>query len=291
MEKERIIVFVATHIQFNPPINPIYVPLHVGKYGKPDLGYIGDDTGNHISDLNYLYGELTGLFWIWQNIKDIDYIGLNHYRRFFMNEQKMVMDRQQYLEILEKSDAIVPKHMECEDGLSYYEHFGKAHNSNDMDAVGRALERLYPEYKDAFRQAMEGNIYYWGNLVVTSAEILKSYAEWLFNIFLEAGEEIDVSGYDDYHKRVYGFLSEQMFYVFAIKNNLCLKEVAVGISEAKAETREIVRRMQGLIAAGKESEAKEEIKAQLTRRPDLLLPGSDIHHELGDICTKLNIIF
>ena len=62
--KKSIAIFVATHVAFQPPANPIYVPLHVGKEGKPDLGYIGDNIGENISDLNFLYGELTGLYWI-----------------------------------------------------------------------------------------------------------------------------------------------------------------------------------------------------------------------------------
>ena len=32
------------------PKDMIYLPLHVGKAGKGDLGYIGDDTGENISE-------------------------------------------------------------------------------------------------------------------------------------------------------------------------------------------------------------------------------------------------
>ena len=286
---EKIIIFVATHVAFQPPRNPIYVPLHVGRYGKKDLGYIGDDTGNHISDLNYLYGELTGLFWIWQNISGLDYIGLNHYRRFFINDKHTFMDREQYLEILQNCDAIVPKHMQCEGGLNYYEHFAQAHNRKDLDAVRRALIRVYPEYEECFDCAMSGDIYYWGNLMVTCAEIMKRYAEWLFTIFAEASEEIDVSKYDDYHKRVYGFLSEQMFYVYALKNELKLTEIPVGVSSVKAETQTIIEEIKELMKNGKLSEARETLKTQLKNRPDLLLPGSDLNSELEEICKNLKI--
>ena len=39
----KIKIFVMTHKKFNPPKEAIYIPLHVGKYGKQDLGYMGDD--------------------------------------------------------------------------------------------------------------------------------------------------------------------------------------------------------------------------------------------------------
>lgn len=276
--QDALTVYVATHVKFDPPRDPVYVPLHVGKKGKPDLGYLGDDTGENISDLNFLYGELTGLFWIWQNVHDVDYVGLCHYRRYFINARKEAMGKREYLELLGQYDAILPRHMECEG--SYYHHFGMSHSCKDLDAVGRALKRIYPSYGAAYDQAMEGSVYYWGNLVVTSLPVLKAYAEWLFQIFVEASEEIDVSGYDDYHRRVYGFLSEQMFYVFALANGLNCCEAAVGVSEEKAETRALKEELERLIRKGREKEARKVFQERLVVRPDLLLPGSDVRGEL-----------
>lgn len=285
--EESLTVFVATHVKCDPPNNPIYVPLHVGKHGKPDLGYLGDDTGENISDLNFLYGELTGLFWIWQNIHDLDYVGLCHYRRYFINSQRQAMEKREYISLLGEYDAIVPRHAECEG--NYYQHFIRSHNSKDLDAVERALKRLYPDYGEAYEAAMSGTTYYGGNLVVTRLSVLKAYAEWLFNIFAEASDEIDVSGYDNYHRRVYGFLSEQMFYVFALANGLRLCEMTVGISEEKAETRELKERLKQLMEENRMEQARELFDAQLKIRPDLLLPGSDINGELEALYRQLSI--
>ncbi len=284
-EQVSLTVYVATHVKFIPPANPIYIPLHVGRYGKPDLGYLGDDTGENISDLNFLYGELTGLFWIWQNVDDVDYVGICHYRRYFINSERKEMQKRDYMDLLEQYDAIVPKHAQCKE--SYYEHFGRAHNSGDLDAAGRALKRLYPDYAEAWDQAMHGHIFYGGNLMVTKLSVLKAYAEWLFTIFAEAGEEIDVSGYDDYHRRVYGFLSEQMFYVFLLANGLTYCEVTVGISEEKAETRELKEKLKKLLAENKLAEARKLFDARLKDRPDLLLPGSDVNGELQAVYRQL----
>lgn len=284
--ENTLTVFVATHVKCDPPHNPIYVPLHVGRHGKADLGYLGDDTGENISDLNFLYGELTGLFWIWQNVHDVNYVGLCHYRRYFLNTKGQAMDKSDYIELLEQYDAIVPRHAECEG--SYYRHFGRSHNSKDLDAVERALKRIYPSYAVSYDQAMEGTIFFGGNLIVTRLSILKAYAEWLFNIFAEASEEIDVSGYDDYHKRVYGFLSEQMFYVFALANDLKCHETMVGISEEKAETRALKGKLKQLIKEDRMEEARRLFDAQLRTRPDLLLPGSDVNGELQAIYRQLS---
>ena len=61
-------IFIMTHKEFEPPQQACYVPLHVGKNGKKELNYPGDDTGDEISDKNDTFCELTGLYWIWKNV-------------------------------------------------------------------------------------------------------------------------------------------------------------------------------------------------------------------------------
>lgn len=278
MEGKSLIVFTATHVKFHPPANPVYVPLHVGREGKEDLGYLGDNVGEHISDLNFLYGELTGLYWIWQNIHELDYVGLCHYRRYFLNEQSVEMGRKDYLSLLGRYDVILPKHAICEG--SYLEHYGRAHNIHDLEAVGRAIGRICPEYMEYYEKAMKGTVFYSGNLMVTSKAILDGYAKWLFEVFLEASGDIDVSGYDNYHRRVYGFLSEQMMYIYVMKHGLCYCEAAVGISEEKAETKELKEKLTQCMKQRNVQEALRTFELARKERPDVLLAGSDIHSEL-----------
>lgn len=275
---DRIIIFVATHVAFEPPQSPIYVPLHVGREGKQDLGYLGDNVGENISDLNFLYGELTGLYWIWQNVTEVDYAGLCHYRRYFLNHSGYEMQRNDYLNLLQKYDLIVPQHFDCEP--NYRIHYGRAHNVHDLEAVEKAVAKLYPDYFESFQRAMNGNVFYGGNLCVMSLALLKAYAEWLFKIFAEASMDIDVSGYDAYHRRVYGFLSEQMLYVFLLRNNLSYVEVPVGILGEKAETAMLKSDLAGLISQGKLEEAQKLFERRMADRPDMLLPGSDVYDEL-----------
>lgn len=284
-ENHTIAIFLATHVKFTPPDSPIYIPLHVGREGKKDLGYLADNIGDNISDLNYLFGELTGLYWIWQNIRDIDYVGLCHYRRYFLNDYKRLMQREEYLDILAQYDAIVPTHAECKG--SYYERYGRAHDARYLDVIGNAIKKICPEYYESFNKAMQGNIFFAGNLMVSKLSVLKDYSEWLFTIFMEVIGEIDVSGYDDYHKRVYGFLSEQMLYVYMMKNNLRYRETIVGISGEKAETHELKEALKGLMAEGKYEEAVRLFNKKLEERPDVLLSGSDLYGELRAIDQQL----
>ena len=99
-------IFVMTHKKFNPPNNPIYIPLQVGAALNPDLGYMRDDVGDSISALNPYYGELTGMYWLWKNYHDADLIGVCHYRRFFFNERGTLMTQEEYETALQDVDVM-----------------------------------------------------------------------------------------------------------------------------------------------------------------------------------------
>ena len=57
----------------------------------------------------------------------------------------------------------------------------------------------------------------------------------------------------------------------------------MGVSAEKTETRELKEALHRLIAQNKKKEAGILLEKQLKVRPDLLLPASDINHELRDI--------
>lgn len=83
-------IIIATHKKTDLPIDHLYLPIHVGKEGKDNIGYEGDDTGDNISFKNPYYSELTAVYWAWKNL-DADYIGLVHYRRYFSYKRKKRM--------------------------------------------------------------------------------------------------------------------------------------------------------------------------------------------------------
>ena len=66
-------ILVATHKKYWMLSDSCYLPLHVGREGKQDLGYIGDNTGDNISSKNPYFCELTGIYWAWKNLH-ADYI-------------------------------------------------------------------------------------------------------------------------------------------------------------------------------------------------------------------------
>lgn len=271
-------IFTMTHKKFAPPQEPEYIPLHVGRASSADIGYLGDDTGDSISGQNNYFGELTGVYWVWKNIQDADIIGICHYRRYFLNKDRQLMSCQEYQDILGKYDIIVSNQMNA--GVSYQDYYAEAHNVEDLFTAGRVLKEKYPEYAPYFDAALAGSSYYYGNLMVTTRQLFQSYAAWLFDILFEVQKRIDVSAYDLYNQRVFGFLSEQMLKVWIDKNKLKVYEGNVGITAEKAETVEFKLAMAQLVKNGDIAQASEMFYEYLKLRPDIRLELSDIKGEI-----------
>ena len=100
LDDSKIKILVCCHKPCELPQDNIFLPIHVGAaISDMSLGILRDDQLNgescdNISDKNRTFCELTAIYWAWKNIKklypDLQYIGLNHYRRFFaFNETRI----------------------------------------------------------------------------------------------------------------------------------------------------------------------------------------------------------
>ena len=208
------------------PEDKIYLPIHVGRVEKADLGYLGDDTGDNISAKNANYCELTGLYWAWKNLK-CDYIGLCHYRRYFAHAVSgSDMQRTDYEKLLKQYDVILPKQRNyfIETVRSQYEH---AHNKNDLALTEQIVAELYPEYSEAFCKVMGRTKLHIFNMFVMKKEKFDEYCQWLFTILFELEKRIDISSYSQYEARVFGFLSERLLNVWLEKQKLKVKGIDV----------------------------------------------------------------
>lgn len=282
-----ISIFTITHVPFTPPENPIYIPLQVGCSNHPDYGYLRDDSGENISVKNKYYSELTGLYWIWKNYESADYLGLCHYRRFFLNENGSLMEEDDYMRILSQYDVMVSR---AETGdLPYQTIYARSHDIRNLEETGNVIRELYPDYYSTFQEVLSDTLCYVGNLFVAPKELFSAYCEWLFPIFFELEKRIDVSGYDDYHMRVFGFLSEQLLIIWIKHNKLSYYETPFGLSQEKAETIALKKDLQTYLAKSDISSAYQHLCTTLDKRPDLLLELSDFKQDLKIAEHILNI--
>lgn len=274
----KIKIYTMTHKKFDVPPDEMYVPLQVGKAVHEDLGYLGDDTGDNISPQNCYYSELTGIYWVWKNVQDLDYVGVCHYRRYLINEKEKIFTKGELEQLLQKVDVITTKRVKLR--YPYYEGYKATHHIENLDATGEVIKELYPEYYPTFEKLVHSDETYFGNIMITSKKIFDAYASWLFSVFFEVQKRVDIDSYDDYHKRVFGFISEILLLVWMRTNKLSVYECKVGMIGEKAETREMKEQLAAYFAGKDVAGAKAYFLQTLRKRPDVLMEASDITGEL-----------
>lgn len=273
------VVFVMTHKKYEEPKDPVYQTLQVGRAASDhSLPYRGDDSGDNISYRNWLFGELTGLYWVWKNVEEYDHVGICHYRRFFLNKNGELMSGEEYDRILSEYDIIVPKPNVSDQ--TNQEGYAESHNIKDLMAVKAAVDKLTPAFSGAFQEMLNAKRSYYANLAVMQHAEFNDYCEWMFGIFSEAEKEIDVSEYDNYHKRVYGFLSELLLNTWIIQKRYHVYETEVGITSEKAETMELKEKLSEYVRRGDFSGGRQYYYDYMEKRPDVRLAQSDLSGEI-----------
>lgn len=276
---KNVKIYTMTHKKFEEPTDSMYIPLQVGKAIHKDLGYLGDDTGDNISSKNPFYAELSGMYWVWKNCNDLDYVGICHYRRYLINDEEKVLTKKEILDILEtKADVIVTKKLELKS--NYYDGFAQNHNIQDLEITGKVIKEKYSEYYSNYEKMVHKNETYFGNIMICSKKIFDLYCEWLFGIFFEVEKYVDFSNYDNYHMRVYGFISEFLLMVWLETNGYAVFECKVGMLGEKAETKELKDKLGEYFLKKDIQGAKKYFLEVQRKRPDVLMEASDITGEL-----------
>ena len=223
-------MYVITHKSFSTKNLPVdYVPLLVGanKKDNPDH-FLTDNTGINISDKNSSFCELTGLYWLLNNQHDKN-IGISHYRRFFSPYNNKL---EFYLSILISGSAkpisiyklnsylkngfewVVAKRESGGEGV-LWDQYAYNHHIKDMEIVRSVIKNLQPDYLSDFDYIMKNTeqaSFY--NMFYTTNDEFKKYGSWLFNILFEVEKRVDISNYDSYQQRLFGFLGERLMNVW-----------------------------------------------------------------------------
>lgn len=296
-------LFTITHKEFTPPPDRMYVPLHVGRATGKDLGFLGDHTGDNISEKNPFYCELTGMYWIWKNcgishttdqmansndqadiLHDPDYVGICHYRRYLINEKGALFTEDELTELLREYDMITTKLLTLPG--SYYNGFSANHHIKDLITTGDVIREKYPEYIDTFERLIHGPNTYFGNIFITSKTSYDRYCEWLFDILFEVEKRTDFTGYNGYQKRLFGFLAEFLQTVWIQYHNLHVKECMVGMVGEKYETRLLKKQLTEFFEKRDYMGAERHFMECYQKRPDILMEASDVNGELR-LCMQI----
>ena len=233
----NIKILIAAHKLYWMPTDDVYLPVHVGAEGKESIGYTPDNTGDNISSKNPHFCELTGLYWAWKNL-DADYLGLVHYRRYFTRKEvhNIEQKKQQILTQEEWKTRLQQHPVIVADKRKYYiesnrSHYNHAHHPEGLDITEQLIKEICPAYLPTFETVMNRTWAHMFNMFVMRRDLYDAYMQWLFTILFALEKRVDITGWDTYESRIYGFVSELLLDVWLEHNHIDYAEQNVSFME------------------------------------------------------------
>lgn len=229
--------------------NPLFIPVQCGAFREHVSSlFVGDDTGDNISEKQPYYSELTVQYWAWKNHK-ADYYGLCHYRRFLsfsahryrVNERNMVAEailspnsiRRHCLEdiramrnLIIQYDAIVAEGADVnristpKGGLPktvrklWEGQDGVMIYRKDLDLLVEAIQKLYPQYSESMVEYLEGSEHIGYNCYIMRKELFVEMCNFQFTVLAELEHRIDANSYKGNLRRVFGYMGEIMYGIY-----------------------------------------------------------------------------
>lgn len=217
---DKIKILVASHKPDKVYRDDVYTPIHVGraisKYKEEMANMIGDDTGDNISAKNGTYCELTATYWAWKNLKDVEYIGLAHYRRYF--ETKFTNENID--KIFENCDVVIAQPYLHD----RYNEMKMARTLVMEDEVIflKVFKKLCPEYEQTLIDYLYGFKDYPYNMFVMKRKTFDEYCTFLFAILSECEKLMKPLSYTNSNRRL-GYIAEYLLPIFCLHHHLRIR--------------------------------------------------------------------
>ena len=210
----------------------LYVPINSGNLAVPTKSdfakkyiHFEDEMKDNIAHLNSKLNEMTAIYAYWKNLmKDVDYIGFNHYRRMFRIED---------LNDISEYDVIDAKPIPMVFNMSYftgspipnYVHtdikngYAICHKIEDWNKMEELLKKT-PYYVDFEEWSKQNCLTSSCNMFVMKKKIFEEYCNFVFPILFDLEQKINLEGRDLYQKRCLAFLSERLtsLFIYSKKN-------------------------------------------------------------------------
>jgi len=238
----NIKVIVCIHKQVVLPRHDFFMPIQAGAaLTQEKLPYLPDNLGDNISSKNRSYCELTCHYWAWKNLKNVDIVGLNHYRRYFdfnksisifapdrsfVSVEDFLSKPYQFPDLertFDDYDIILPNTRNYP--YSMATQYSVFHIVDDWNIMKEIITELSPEYLPAFEKTMEYRNYSSNyNMFITKWKYFEEYSEWLFKILFEVEKRCKISAYP-VQARIFGYMSERLINVYCEYRHLKTKHV------------------------------------------------------------------
>ena len=240
-KKEKLTILVCAHkpdehIRNYPP----YKAIQVGAALHPemDLGFLKDNVADNISEKNPKYCELSAIYWGWKNLKNVEYAGLAHYRRYFdidINEDNV----DKYF----KNNDIITLERSYE-SCPIIQRIQELTTMEDVHIFFDTLLMIHPEYKKTIIKYCYNSFrFYRCTMFIAKKKTYDQFCETFFPVFFKTEERLKTHSYSRLNRAIayFGELSLGLFiehnklsvhYVKPIEytnNDQCKKRIHFGI--------------------------------------------------------------
>ena len=242
--------------------------LQVGAVRNEKFSPISDAMDPKISELNYCYAELSGIYTVWKYYKR-DRVCFQHYRRIFdytpaykqridIVKLRALEQRAKRKEItyqyggadptddvtqfkakfknlnqfdLKSGSVIVPTPLRISD--SVHQQFIRAHNKVFWDVTFKVLCENNQNLAGAFERVGGQNKLIPYNMFIMNWDDFDDYCSTVFPIFEKIYHSIDHQLLQGYNSRFIGFIAERVFsaYIFMKSNELKIEFTPVSYAD------------------------------------------------------------
>ena len=147
------------------------------------------------------YGELTNIHYLYTHqelIKDLDYIGICHYRRFFLD---LLLAN-----VKVKEDIMAIKNRPIQH--TNYQEYDIVHIKEHIDIINDLMKEHYGDLYDSFKETMADKQMHHCNMVVLPKKVFLEYCEFIFDILAKFDEYIGVSNDEEVRKHISGIINK-----------------------------------------------------------------------------------
>lgn len=251
-DEQKIKIFVSRRIDTDSYIvnNPIFQDIRCGAvFEKNPSLYLGDDTGENISNLRIQFSEMTVMYWAWKN-EDADYMGICHYRRYpsfhadpsLINERGVIKlpqlddktikkykldDKALYEKMIPQADIWITSKTDVTNstfmpvkGNKVFDIFMTNYNLYNPSApliTLQIIDDYYPEYSKAARDYLAQKYYYAYNCFIMKKELFNQLCEFVFGVLFKLSNQFNYMYLEGNRQRTPGFMSELLIGIFFMR--------------------------------------------------------------------------
>ncbi|MBO4554401.1 MAG: DUF4422 domain-containing protein [Clostridia bacterium] len=166
-----------------------------------------DNTGDNISALNPTYNELTAIYWAWKHyakLGDPEHIGIAHYRRFFIFENRKNAYYEQKAidekffdtiklgkfneEVFIEHDFVAPMPNVRK---SVFDNYCSAHHKDDIELALEIIKNSQPDMYEAAKKYVANKAAFFYNMFVLSRDDFFCYCDFVFGVLKEFTEKTE----------------------------------------------------------------------------------------------------